>query len=126
MADLDSISKMRLYQTIYRLNASFSDIVLQCRQLKTFRVLSAKYAHLYLSSAQELQAEINQDVMSAMESIEADDSFRHGKVRTAWEKEMTDPDDVFIKAEERRREITEQQRKAKRHSKKTKNAGAKK
>jgi hypothetical protein len=126
MADLDSISKMRLYQTIYRLNASFADIVLQCRQLKTFRVLSAKYAHLYLSSAQELQAEINQDVMSAMESIEADDSFRHGKVRTAWEKEMTDPDDVFIKAEERRREITEQQRKAKRHSKKTKNAGAKK
>jgi hypothetical protein len=107
-------------------NASFADIVLQCRQLKTFRVLSAKYAHLYLSSAQELQAEINQDVMSAMESIEADDSFRHGKVRTAWEKEMTDPDDVFIKAGERRREITEQQRKAKRHSKKTKNAGAKK
>jgi hypothetical protein len=129
-------------------NASFADIVLQCRQLKTFRVLSAKYAHLYLSSAQELQAEINQDVMSAMESIEADDSFRHGKVRTAWEKEMTGakhsaerlgplhnvfglmeqshPDDVFIKAEERRREITEQQRKAKRHSKKTKNAGAKK
>jgi hypothetical protein len=96
---------MRLYETIYQLNASFAAVVLHCRQLKKFRVLSAKYAHLYQSCAQELQAEINQDVMSVMEGIEADDSFRHGKVRTAWEREMTDPEDVLIKAEERRREI---------------------
>jgi hypothetical protein len=64
--------------------------------------------------------------MSVMEGIEADDSFRHGKVRTAWEKEMTDPDDVFIKAEERRREMAEQERKAKRRSKKTRNIRPKK
>ena len=126
MADLDALNKMLLYQTIYHLNASFADIVLHCRQLRKFRVLNTKYAHLYQSCAQELQAEINQDVMSVMEGIEADDSFRHGKVRTAWEKEMTDPDDVFIKAEERRREIAEQRRKARQHSKKAKNTGPRK
>lgn len=126
MADLDSTSKLRVYQTIYRLNASFAEVVVHCRLLKQFRILSPKYAHLYQSFAQELQAEINQDVMSVMEGIEADDSFRHGKVRTAWEKEMTDPDDVFLKAEERRREIARQQRKLKRDSKKTQRDRSKK
>ena len=126
MADLDSTSKLRVYQTIYRLNASFAEVVVHCRLLKRFHILSPKYAHLYQSFAQELQAEINQDVMSAMEGIEADDSFRHGKVRTAWEKEITDPDDVFLKVEERRKEMAREQRKAKRGSKKTKKDRSKK
>jgi hypothetical protein len=125
MTHVDATCKLRVYQTIYRLNASFANIVVHCRLLKQFRMLSPKYAHLYQSFAQELQAEINQDVMSAMEGVEADDSFRHGQVRTAWEKEMTDPDDVFLKAEERRKEIARQQRKVKRGSK-TKNSRPKK
>ena len=124
MADLDATSKMRVYQSIYQLNASFANIVVHCRLLKQFRILSPKYAHLYQSFAQELQSEINQDLMSVMEGIESDDSFRHGKVRQAWEKEIADPDDVFLKAEERREEIARQQ-KAKRSSK-TKNSRHKK
>ncbi|HKV95680.1 MAG TPA: hypothetical protein VJW20_24260 [Candidatus Angelobacter sp.] len=116
MADFDATQKMNIYRTIYRHNASFANIVVHCRLLKKFRILSSKYTLLYQSLTQELQAEINQDVMSAMEGIEADDGFRHEKIRTAWEKEMTDPDDVFLKAEERRREIVQQQRKANRRS----------
>jgi hypothetical protein len=53
-----------------------------------------------------------------LEDIESDDGFRYGKVRQAWEKENTDPDDVFLLAEERRKEIAQQQSKARRHSKK--------
>jgi hypothetical protein len=119
MADLDTKGKLRVYQTIYRLNASFANIAVHCQLLKRFRVLSPEYARLYQSFAQELQAEINQDVMSTMESVESYDSFRYGKVRQAWEREITDPDDVFLQAEERRREIA-QQRKAKGPSRKTK------
>lgn len=125
MADLDAASKMRVYRTIYRLNASFANIVLHCRLLKEFRILSPKYADLYQSFAQELQAEINQDVMSIMEDTESDDTFRHGKVRQAWEKENTDPNDVFRQAEERRKEIAEQRRRSKRHSKKARNSRSK-
>jgi hypothetical protein len=36
--------------------------------------------------------------------------FRFGKARTAREKELRDPDDVFIEAEERRKEIARQRK----------------
>jgi hypothetical protein len=119
MAELNAAGKLRTYQIIYRLNLSFANIVTQCRLLKESRVITPRYARLYQSFVQELQAEINQDVMSVMEGIEADDSFRYGKVRTAWEKEISDPDDVFLKAEERRKEIA-RERKAKKHLTKAK------
>lgn len=108
MADLDAKAKLRIYHTIYRLNLSFANIVAHCRALQESGVLEQKDARLYQSLAQELQAEINQDVMSAMDEIESHDLFRFGKARVAWEKELRDPDDVFIHAEERRRELARQ------------------
>jgi hypothetical protein len=73
--------------------------------------LSPKLTRLYQSYAQELQAEINEDVMSAMDEVESRDQFRFGKARLAREKELRDPDDVFIHAEERRRELARQGKK---------------
>ena len=43
--------------------------------------------------------------------IETDDLNRFGRVRDARDKELRDPDDVFIHAEERRRELAQQRRK---------------
>ena len=67
----------------------------------------AAYQHF----AQELQAEINWEVIEVMDRVESDDTARFGKARTAWEKELRDPDDVFIEAEERRRELARQAKK---------------
>jgi len=69
-----------------------------------------KDTRLYQSYAQELQAEINQDVVSAMDEIESHDQFRFGKARLAREKELRDPDGVFILAEERRKELARQRK----------------
>jgi len=74
-------------------------------------ILSPKFTRLYQSYAQELQAEINEDVMSAMDEVESHDQFRFGKARLARERELRDPDDVFIHAEERRRELARQGKK---------------
>jgi hypothetical protein len=71
----------------------------------------AKVTRLYQSYAQELQAEINQDVLEILNGIESHDMFRFGKVRSAREKELRDPDDVFIQAEERRQELARQRKK---------------
>jgi hypothetical protein len=111
MTDRDAAAKLRIYHTIYRLNLSFTNIVTHCRALNESGVLTVKFARLYQSYAQELQAEINQDVVSAMDEIESHDQFRFGKVRLAREKELRDPDDVFIHAEERRRELARQGKK---------------
>lgn len=49
-----------------------------------------------------------------MQDIESDDWNRYGKVRQEWEKGLRDPDDVFIHAEERRKELARRGKKAKR------------
>jgi hypothetical protein len=58
-----------------------------------------------------LQAEINQDVLEKLDGIESHDMFGLGKVRSAREKELRDPDDVFIQAEERPQELARQGKK---------------
>ena len=108
MTEREARAKLRIYFTIYRLNLSFANIIGHCRALGESGILSPKFTRLYQAYAQELQSEINEDVMSTMDEIESRDQFRFGKVRLAREKELRDPDDVFIHAEERRRELARQ------------------
>jgi hypothetical protein len=112
MPERDAGAKLRIYHTIYRLNLSFTNIVAHCHALGESRILSPKFTRLYQSYAQELQAEINEDVVSILDEVELRDMHRFGKVRLAREKELRDPDDVFIHAEERRKEIARQKSKA--------------
>ena len=111
MAERDAGTKLRIYHTLYRLNLSFANIVSHCGALGESRVLTPKFTRLYQSYAQELQAEINDEVIDMLESLESGDMFRFGKARIAWEKELRDPDDVFIHAEERRKELARQRHK---------------
>ena len=103
--------KLRVYRTLYCMNLSFGNIVAYCRALEESRVLTPKFTRLYQSYAQELQAEINQEVVEIINGVELDDMFRFGKVRSAREKELRDPDDVFIEAEARRQELASQRKK---------------
>lgn len=111
MPDRDAAGKLRIYHTIYRLNISFTNIVAHCGALRESGILGPKKTRLYQSYAQELQAEINEDVAAIVHEAELRDMHRFGKVRLAREKELRDPDDVFIKAEERRRELAKQGKK---------------
>lgn len=111
MADRDAKAKLGIYHTIYRLNLSFANIVAHCRALGESGILSPKFTRLYQSYAQELQAEINEDMVDVMGEVELRDMHRFGKVRLAREKELRDPNDVFIHAEERRRELARQGKK---------------
>ena len=111
MPDREARAKLHIYQTIYLLNLSFANIVANCGALGESGILGPKDTRLYQSYAQDLQAEINQDVMSAMDEVESHDQFRFGKARLPREKELRDPDDVFIHAEERRRELARQGKK---------------
>ena len=111
MADRDANAKLCIYHTIYRLNLSFANIVANCRALGESGILGPKDTSLYESYAQELQAEINEEVVAIMDELELRDMHRFGKARVARENELRDPDDVFIHAEERRRELARQSKK---------------
>jgi hypothetical protein len=122
MPESEADAKLRVYRTLYRMNLSFAHVVAHCRALQESGMLTRKYALLYESYAQELRAEMNQAVVEVMDGVESDDMFRFGKARTAHEKEVRDPDDVFIEAEERRKELARQAKKRAARSKKANTA----
>lgn len=108
MAERDINRKLSTYRALYGLNLSFAAVVEQCGALGQSGALPKQYVDRYQSFAQELQAQINEEVTDILQGEEAEDLFRFGKVRDAFEKSMRDPDDVFILAEERRKELARQ------------------
>jgi len=114
MAALEVTKKLHVYHILYRLNLSFSNIVHQCRALQEAGSFTAKSSKLLQGYAQELQAEINQELLETMHQTELDDWGRFGKIRQAQEKRLRDPDDVFIQAEERRKELAKKRTKTRR------------
>lgn len=111
MADFDITKKLHIYHALYRLNLSFAAIVKRCRALQEARIFRPKFLRTYEGYAQELQAEINEELLETLHKIELDDWNRYGKVRQVREKELRDPDDVFIHAEHRMQELRRQQKK---------------
>ena len=111
MADLDVTKKLHVYHLLYRLNLSFAAIVQRVRELENTRVFRARFLRVYQGYAQELQAEINFELVERLNEVEGHDWFRYGKVRQKREKELRDPDDVFIQAEKRRQELLKQGKK---------------
>ena len=103
MAEQKVSKKMRVYRILYRLNLSFSNIVGHCGALREEGAFTLKNARLFQGYAQELQAEINQELLETMHQTELDDWGRFGKVRQAEEKRLKDPADVLIQAEEYKR-----------------------
>jgi|ERR1700739_4506570 hypothetical protein len=113
MAAIDVTKKLLIYHTLYRLNLSFSNIVARIRELHDAGGLNVHSTKLFQGYTQELQAEINQELLEIMHANELDDWGRFGKIRQAEEKRLRDPDDVFIHAEDRRRELRKNRKKNK-------------
>jgi len=114
MADLDVTKKLSIYHTLYRLNRAFAAIVDHCRTLEATKIFPSKSLRNFQGFTQELQAEINEELLETLHQAELDDWSRFGKVREAWEKSIRDPDDVFIHAEERRKELAKRNKTARR------------
>lgn len=60
---------------------------------------------------QGVQLEINTLLLGDLNSLEHDDWGAFGKVRIVMEKRLRDPDDVFIHAKERRKQLAKQGKK---------------
>ncbi len=111
MAAHHVIEKTEIYHTLYQLNAAFSEVISNCRKLQQTGLSNSKASKLFPSFALELQAEINQEFLEDLHQIELDDWGRYGKARQRWEKHLRDPDDVFIHAKERKKQLAKQRKK---------------
>jgi len=111
MANFDVNRKAGVYETLSSLNTAFAGIVQHLNTLQRTGLFKSKTAKLFPDFSQELQAEINQEFLEELHSLELDDWGRYGKAREKWEKHLRDPDDVFIHAEERRKQLAKQREK---------------
>ena len=92
MAAIDVTQKAEIYERLSALNREFLAIVQHLRALQQTGLFKSKATKLFGSFAQELQAEINQEFLGALESWELDDWHLHGKVRAKWEKYLRGPE----------------------------------
>ena len=100
--------KAEIYEAISSMNRAFAGIVQNLQTLHRTGLFKSKAAKLFPNFTLELQAEFNQEFLENLHQLELDDWGRYGKARQKWEKHIRDPDDVFIHAEERRRELEKQ------------------
>ena len=111
MAAIAVTQKSEIYETLASLSMAFAGIIQHLETLKKFGVFQSETAKLFPHFALELQAEFNQEFLENLHQLELDDWGRYGKARQKYEKHLRDPDDVFIHAEERRKELARQKRK---------------
>jgi hypothetical protein len=110
MAVPDVTEKADIYETLSSLNMAFAGILQHLQTLHKTGLFKSKAAKLFPSFALELQAEFNQEFLENLHQIELDDWGRYGKARDKWEKHLRDPDDVFIHAEERKKQLAKQRK----------------
>ena len=111
MAVLDSTQKADVYETLSSLNMALAGIVQHLQTLQKTGLFKSKAVKLFPDFTLELQAEFNQEFLQDLHQLELDDWNRYGKARQRWEKEIRDPDDVFIHAEERKKQLAKQRKK---------------
>jgi hypothetical protein len=111
MATFDVTQKTEVYETLSSLNMAFAGIVQHLQTLQKTGLFKSKAAKLFPGFALELQAEFNQEFLENLHQLELDDWGRYGKARDKYEKHLRDPDDVFIHAKERRKELAKQRKK---------------
>lgn len=103
--------RAEIYETLSSLNLAFAGIAQHLQALQRTGLFKSKAAKLFPSFALELQAEFNQEFLEDLHQFELDEWGRHGKARQRWEKHLRDPDDVFIHAKERKKQLAKQRKK---------------
>jgi hypothetical protein len=111
MAAIDVTQKADVYETLSSLNLAFAGIVQHLQILHKTGLFKSKVAKLFPSFTLELQAEFNQEFLQDLHQLELDEWGHYGRVRQRWEKQMRDPDDVLLQAEERKRQLAKQRKK---------------
>jgi hypothetical protein len=108
---LTSSERAKVYRLLFLLNRSFDLIVQRLDELGQTGLFTSRDLREMRGLTQEIQLEINTLLLGPLDSLEHDDWGTFGRVRIAMEKRLRDPDDVFIHAEERRKQLAKQGKK---------------
>jgi hypothetical protein len=115
-----ALHKLEIYRRVFALNRALTLVVLNCDRLEELGFFRPEPVRAWRTATELLQSEANSELIEALQAWEEKESFRLDQMRRDWEKQMQDPNDVLLAAEERKREIREQLRELKQVQKRRK------
>ena len=100
--------KLRIYEYLFLLNQKLHETVQILRQLEKCPWLRRDFLRSFQIEVEDLRAQANFEVIEHMSDREQHDWAHFGKLRRKWDQRFEDPDDVYLKAEQREEERRKQ------------------
>jgi hypothetical protein len=100
--------KVRIYECLFLLNQKLQETVQILKQLEKCPWLRRDFWRSFQIEVEDLRAQTNFEVIEQMSDREQHDWAHFGKLRRRWDRQFEDPDDVYLKAEEREEERRKQ------------------
>lgn len=101
-------NKTRVYESLYALNRGFEITLLSLERLERLGMFRLENLNAFKAALEHTRAEANEELVETLQSYEEEESARFDGMEREWEKQHTDPDDVFFAARDRKQEIKEQ------------------
>jgi len=97
-------SKLRIYEYLFLLNQKLQETVQILKQLEKCPWLRRDFLRSFQVEVEDLRAQTNFEVIEHLSDREQHDWAHFGKLRREWDRQFEDPDDVYLKAEQREKE----------------------
>jgi len=98
-------AKTRLYESLYALNRGFEITLLSLERLEQLGMFRLEFLNAFKISLEYTRARANGELMETLSQFELEQLGHFGVLEEAWQKQILDPDDVFLAAEDRKQEI---------------------
>jgi hypothetical protein len=96
--------KLRIYEYLFLLNQKLQETVQILKQLEKCPWLRRDFLRSFQVEVEDLRAQTNFEVIEHLSDREQHDWAHFGKLRRKWDRQFEDPDDVYLKAEQREKE----------------------
>ena len=96
--------KLRIYEYLFLLNQKLQEAVQILKRLEKCSWLRRDFLRSFQVEVEDLRAQTNFEVIEHMSDREQHDWAHFGKLRRKWDQQFEDPDDVYLKAEQREEE----------------------
>lgn len=100
--------KLRIYEYLFLLNQKLQETLQILKQLEKCSWLRRDFLQSFQIEVEDLRAHTNFEVIEHLSDREQHDWAHFGKLRREWDRQFEDPDDVYLKADQREEERRKQ------------------
>ena len=97
--------KARCYEVVAELNRGFEQVLEDLARLKDLRLLRPGLGRALQFALEETRAWSNFEALERLHQREERDWGHYGRLRSAWEKKYSDPQDVLLEAARLRKSL---------------------